>query len=108
MQTRYIFMGARRSPQTTTSHNAIYLCFSLQQQCGCAIDFESLGIRHRQKRLFSLAASDNLCETGIFSVFTGCTDGCAKCGTWFKYDQIFQKEHVKSRKWRWTSYGNKI
>ena len=26
---------------------------------------------------------------------------------WFKYDKIFQKKHVKSRKWRWTSKGKK-
>ena len=25
----------------------------------------------------------------------------------FKHDKIFQKKHVKSRKWRWTSYGMK-
>ena len=83
-------------------------CFSLQQQCGCAIDLESLGIRQRQKRLFNLDASDNLCETGIFSVFIGCTDSCTEFGIWFEYDQIFRKERVKRRKWRGTSYANKI
>ena len=56
----------------------ISACFSLQQQCGCAIALESLGIRQRQKRLFNLDASDNLCETGIFSVFIGCTDSCTE------------------------------
>ena len=39
---------------------------SLQQQSGCTIDLESLGIRQRQKRLFNLDDSDNLYETGIF------------------------------------------
>ena len=29
----------------------------------------------------NLDASDNWCETGIFSVFIGCTDGCSECGT---------------------------
>ena len=38
----------------------------LQQQSG-AIDLESLEIRHRQKRLFNLDASDNLYESGVFS-----------------------------------------
>ena len=42
---------------------------SLQQQSGCAIDLESLGIRQRQKRLFILDASDNLYETGVFFRF---------------------------------------
>ena len=97
-----------RDAQRLATMPFISACFSLQQQCGCAIDFESLGIRHRQKRQFNLDASDNLCETGIFSVFIGCTDGCSECATWFKYDQIFQKENVKSMKWRWTSYANKI
>ena len=79
----------------------ISACFSLQQQCGCAIDLESLRIRQGQKRLFNLDASDNLCETGIFSVFIGCTDSCTEFGIWFKYDQIFQKERVKNRKCIW-------
>ena len=26
---------------------------------------------------------------------------------WSKYDKIIQEKHVKSRKWRWTSYGMK-
>ena len=42
---------------------------NLQQQSGCAIGLESLGIRQRQKRLFNLDASDNLYETGIFFRF---------------------------------------
>ena len=71
---------------------------NLQQQSGCAIDLESLGIRQRRKRLFILDASDNLYETGVFSVFIGCTES----GIWFKQNQIFQEKHVKSRKWRWT------
>ena len=41
----------------------------LQQQSGCAIDLESLEIRHRQKRLFNLDASDNLYESGVFFRF---------------------------------------
>ena len=56
---------------------------SLQQQSGCAIDLESLGIRQRQKRLFNLDASDNLYEMGVFfSVFIGCTE----FGIWFKQE----------------------
>ena len=27
---------------------------------------------------------------------------------WVKYDKIFQKKHVTSRKWRWTLYGMKM
>ena len=42
---------------------------SLQQQRGCAIDLESLEIRQRQKRLFSLDTSENLYERGIFLRF---------------------------------------
>jgi len=37
----------------------------LQQQSGCAIDLESLGIRQRQKRLFNLDASANFFDTGL-------------------------------------------
>ena len=40
---------------------------NLQQQSGCAIDLESLGIRQRQKRLFNLDGS--LYETGGFFHF---------------------------------------
>ena len=39
----------------------------LQQQSSCANDF--LEIRHRQKRLFNLDASDNLYESGVFFRF---------------------------------------
>ena len=77
---------------------------NLQQQSGCTIVLEGLGIRQRQKRLFNLGASDNLYETGVFFRFIGCTE----FGIWFKQNQIFQKQHVKLRKWRWTSYGIKI
>ena len=41
----------------------------LQQQSGCANDLESLEIRHRQKRLINLDASDNLYESGVFFRF---------------------------------------
>ena len=41
----------------------------VQQQSGCAIDLESLGIRHRQKRLFNLDASVNLYQSGVFFRF---------------------------------------
>ena len=37
----------------------------------------------------------------FFSVFIGCTE----FGIWFKQNQIFQKKHVRSRKWRWTSWN---
>ena len=47
----------------------ISACVNLQQQSGCTIDLESLGIRQRQKRLFILDASDNLYETGVFFRF---------------------------------------
>ena len=38
----------------------------VQQQSGCAIDLESLGIRHRQKRLISMR---HLYESGVFFRF---------------------------------------
>ena len=41
----------------------------VQQQSGCASDLESLGIRHRQKRLFTLDASVNLYQSGVFFRF---------------------------------------
>ena len=41
----------------------------LQQQSGCGNDLESLEIRHRQKRLINLDASDNLYESGVFFRF---------------------------------------
>ena len=97
--------GRHAQPRLTMPFISAHV--GLQQQSGCAIDLESLGIRQRQKRLFNLEAPDNLYETGMFfPVFLGCTE----FGIWCKQDQIFQKKHVK-RKWRWTSssyYGIKI
>ena len=61
-------LGGRHT-QRLSSMPLISACVSLQQQCGCAIDLESLRTRQRQKRLFNLAASYNLYETGLFFRF---------------------------------------
>ena len=65
------FMEARRSPHTQPLATMPFISahVSLQQQSGCAIDLESLGIQQRQKRLFIIDASDNLYETGVFFRF---------------------------------------
>ena len=55
-----------RHTQRLSSMPLISACVSLQQQCSCAIDLERLRPRQRQKRLFDLAASDSLHETGLF------------------------------------------
>ena len=62
-------LGGRHT-QRLARRPFISACVSLQQQCGyCAIDLESLRTKQRQKRLFNLAASDNLHETGLFFRF---------------------------------------
>ena len=65
------FMEARRSPhaQPLATMPFISARVNLQQQSGCTIDLEGLGIRQRQKRLFNLGASDNLYEKGVFFRF---------------------------------------
>ena len=97
-------LGGRHT-QRLARRPFISACVSLQQRCGFAIDLESLRTRQRQKRLFNLAASDNLHETGLFFRFHRLHNGCTEFGIGFKYGQIFQKKRVKSTKWRWTSYG---
>ena len=87
------FMVARRPPHTTTSSEAIYL--SPCQLCN-------------QQRLFNLDASEKLAwDTADNSFhFHRCTTFWI-WWIWVKYDKSFQEKHVKSRKWRWTSYGMK-
>ena len=85
-------MEARRPPHTATSSEAIYL--SPCQLCN-------------QQRLFNLDASEKLVWDRQFFPFS-LVALCFGFGWfWFKYDKIFQEKHVKSRKWRWTSYGTK-
>ena len=84
------FMAARRPPHTTTSSEAIYL--SPCQLCN-------------QQRLFNLDASEKLAWDPQVH-FHRCTTFWI-WWIWVKYDKIFQKKHVKSRKWRWTLYGMK-
>ena len=100
------FMEARRSPHTATSHNAIYI---FRPMCACSNSpvapliwraWESA--RDRKGCLISTRQIACM-RRAFFSVFIGCT----KFGIWFKQNQICQKKHVKSRKWRWTSYAIK-
>ena len=84
------FMEARRPPHTTTSSKAIYLSpFQLCNNRGCSIS----------------TRQENLCETHKSFHFHRLHSVLNLI--WFKYDKIFQEKHVKSRKWRWTSYGKK-
>ena len=58
--------GRHTQPQLTIPFISAHV--GLQQQSGCAIDLESLGIRQRQKgmkRLFNSDASVNFCDTGL-------------------------------------------
>ena len=101
------FMEARRSPLTLPLATMPFISahVSLRQQSGCAIDLEGLGIRQRQKKTCLFSTRQITCMRRVFfSIFIGCTE----FGIWFKQNQIFQKKHVRSRNWRWTSYGIKI
>ena len=100
------FMEARRSPHTQPLATMPFIsaCVNLQQQSGCAIDLESLGIRQRQKRLFILDASDNLHETGAFFRFHRLH------WVWnlVQVEPDLSNETCEEQKGRRTSYGIKI
>ena len=82
----------------------ISACVNLQQQSGCAIDLESLGIRQTQRRRFNLDVSDNLYETEVFFHFH-------RLHWVWKLVQVepdFSKETCEEQEMEMDTYGIKI